>query len=111
MKVGDLVLVFDNHIGESRKLQVKLTNQWYGPYRIREAPADSTYYRLIELDGTELAESFAGDRLKRFFPRGNTAGNTVLPERNNVELPRTVVEREVLDEIVVEPPPPDWRMY
>jgi len=35
----------------------------------------------------------------------------VLPERNDVELPRTVVEREVLDEIVVEPPPDDWRIY
>ena len=111
MKVGDLVLVFDNHIGESRKLQVKLMNQWYGPYCIREVPVDSTYYRLIELDGTELAESFAEDRLKCFFPRGNTAGTTVLPERNDVEFSRTVVEREVLDKIVVEPPPDDWRIY
>ena|ERR1700752_983981 len=34
-----------------------------------DAPDDSTYYRLEELDGTPLAGTFAGNRLKKFFPR------------------------------------------
>lgn len=39
------------------------------PYRIREVPEDSTYYRLAELDSTPLTPSVAGDRLKKFFTR------------------------------------------
>ena len=58
-KAGDLVLVYDSRSGDFRKVQCRLTDRWYGPYRIREAPVDSTYYRLAELDGTELAESIA----------------------------------------------------
>jgi len=40
----------------------------------------STYYLLEELDGTHLAASFAGNRLKRFFTRtetGNEDGSKV----------------------------------
>ena len=47
---------------------VKLEDRWLGPYRIREV-SEVGYYRLNELDGVELKESFAGNRLKKFFVR------------------------------------------
>ena len=40
-----------------------------GPFRIREIPENSTFYRLEELNGTPLAATFAGNHLKRFFTR------------------------------------------
>ena len=53
----------------SRSAKAKLDDRWFGPYRILEAPQDSTFYRLEELDGTLLKATFAGNRLKRFFSR------------------------------------------
>ena len=64
--MGDLVLLHNSSIEKSHN--VKLEDQWRRPYRIRES-TDSSYYRLSELDGTELKGSFAGNRLKRFFSR------------------------------------------
>jgi len=43
-------------------------DNWFGPYRIWEA-SPAGYYRLEELDGTQAAQSVAGNRLKRFFTR------------------------------------------
>jgi hypothetical protein len=48
----------------------KLEDRWLGPYRIREVAASSMFYLLEELDGTPLAATFAGDRLKKFFTQG-----------------------------------------
>src|SRR5579862_3314307 len=67
LHVGDLVLLHNTIIQHSHSR--KLDDQWRGPYRIREVPENSTFYRLEELDGTLLAASFAGNRLKRFFTR------------------------------------------
>ena len=53
----------------SRSVRNKLDDRWFGPYRIREIPDDSTFYKLEELDGTHLKATFAGNRLKRFFSR------------------------------------------
>ena len=36
--------------------------------RIREIPENSTYY-LLELDGTPLAATIAGNRVKKFYSR------------------------------------------
>ena len=69
LKVGDLVLLFNSATAKVRISKYKLTDKWRGPYRIWKAPADSTHYFLEELDGTRLANSFAGDQLKKYFVR------------------------------------------
>jgi hypothetical protein len=70
LQVGDLVLLHNTAIETSHN--VKLEDQWRGPYRIREV-SDTGFYRLEELEGTHLRESFAGNRLKKFFSRGALA--------------------------------------
>src|SRR5271154_5254608 len=67
LQVGDLVLLHNTKLQHSHS--DKLEDKWRGPYRIREIPEGSTFYRLEELDGVPLAASFAGNRLKRFFTR------------------------------------------
>ncbi len=47
----------------------KLSFKWLGPYRICDAIKDKGMYILEELDGSRLAGTFAGDRLKKFHPR------------------------------------------
>jgi hypothetical protein len=47
----------------------KLAYRWLGPYRVRKAYQDKGTYLLEELDGTQLAGTFAGNRLKRFIQR------------------------------------------
>jgi hypothetical protein len=66
LKIGNLVLLH-NTIKHSHSR--KLDDKWRGPYRIREVPEDSQNYLLEKLDGTPLAASFAGNRLKRFLTR------------------------------------------
>ena len=66
LSVGDLVLLHNSSIVKSHN--IKLLDCWLGPYRIREV-SDAGFYRLEELDGVHLTESFAGNRLKRFYPR------------------------------------------
>jgi len=69
LHVGDLVLLLTPQQQGSRYRATKLDDRWTGPYRIWEVTPDSTFYRLEELDGTQRAVSFAGNRLKKFFPR------------------------------------------
>ena len=67
LHVGDLVLLHRSQVRKRRA--TKLDDHWSGPYRIREIEPNSTFYRLEELDGTPLAATFAGNRLKKFFTR------------------------------------------
>jgi len=69
LQVGDLVLIHNTKSRFSRSRKKKLDDNWRGPYRVRKIPEDSTYYMLEELDGTRLAVSIAGNRLKKFFSR------------------------------------------
>jgi hypothetical protein len=69
LKIGDLVLLFKSKDEHSRTRANKLDDKWTGPYRIFSIPNDSTYYHLEELDGSQLAGTFAGNRLRRFFTR------------------------------------------
>jgi len=67
LNVGDLVLLHRTMTSKAIERTVfKLSDKWRGPYRIAEV-GKSGYYRLRELDGVELAESVAGNRLKKFF--------------------------------------------
>ena len=69
LQIGDLVLLHNTKKLKTYSSKIKLDDNWYGPYRIREIPEDSTFYRLEELDGTPLTQSFAVNRLKKFFSR------------------------------------------
>jgi len=69
LRVGDLVLLHNSKKLKTHSSKDKVDDNWFGPYRIREIPENSTFYLLEELDGTHLAQSFAGNRLKKFFTR------------------------------------------
>jgi hypothetical protein len=47
----------------------KLSYKWLGPYRVRKAIPDKRTYFLEEFDGTELASTYSGNRLKKFIQR------------------------------------------
>ena len=47
----------------------KLSYRWLGPYRVRKAIPNKGTYFLEEFDGTELAGSYSGNRLKKFVQR------------------------------------------
>jgi len=68
INIGDLLLLHNTRIQKS--WDKKVDNNWWGPYRVREV-SSAGFYRLAELDGTELAESFAGNRIKKFFVRAS----------------------------------------
>lgn len=68
LRVGDLALLCNSANETSHN--VKLEDRWLGPYRVREV-SEAGYYRLEELDGVELKEAIAGNRLKKFFERGD----------------------------------------
>ena len=67
LKVGDLVLLHNSAKTPGAR-RTKLDFNWLGPYCIWEV-SEAGYYRLEELDGVQLKESVAGNRLKRFFSR------------------------------------------
>ena len=81
LEVGDLVLLFNSKDQDSRARAKKLDDRWGGPYRVQAIPEDSTFYFLEELDGTHLAKTFAGNRLKKFFSRQDLLEDRILRER------------------------------
>lgn len=66
LAVGDWVLVHNTQL--EKQWSKKLDNRWFGPYRIRSI-SDKGTYLLEEPDGTELKPIYAGERIKRFYPR------------------------------------------
>jgi hypothetical protein len=93
LQVGDLVLVYNSAMETMRVRAKKLDDNWFGPYRIRER-SDAGYYKLEELDGTQFKQSFAGNRLMRFFPC-NAASNG---ESRDEDGPGNVPEAEDISE-------------
>jgi hypothetical protein len=70
LEVGNLVLLHRTTLVGSRALKNKLSDRWFGPYRVCEVPPNSTFYELIEeLNGNPLKATFAGQRLKKFYAR------------------------------------------
>jgi ribonuclease HI len=68
--IGDLVLIFrPQMLQKTKSRDLKLDDRWQGPYRVREKPLDSTFYLLEELDGTEMKRKYAGEHVKKYFPR------------------------------------------
>ena len=45
----------------------KLAFKWLGPYQISDVIKDKGTYILKKLDGLQLIDIFAGDRLKKFY--------------------------------------------
>ena len=67
LAIGSIVLLHDTR--REKDMSRKLAFKWLGPYRISDAVRDKGTYMLEELDGSQLAGTFAGDRLKKFHPR------------------------------------------
>jgi len=74
IKEGDLVLKY-NSIAEVDMLRNrKLSYKWLGPYRVRKAIPEKGTYILEEFDGTQLAGTYSGNRLKKFVVRNRFYG-------------------------------------
>lgn len=67
LAIGSIVLVHDTR--REKDMSRKLSYKWVGPYKICDMVKDKGTYMLEELDGSRLAGTFAGDRLKKFHPR------------------------------------------
>ena len=67
LAVGSIVLLHDTR--REKDMSRKISFKWLGPYRICNAVKDKGTYMLEELDGSRLAGTFAGDKLKKFHPR------------------------------------------
>ncbi|XP_056690235.1 uncharacterized protein [Spinacia oleracea] len=64
LEVGNLVLRRTAATGKAQK-QGKLTTNWEGPYQIWEEVVAGSY-RLMEMDGTPLKNSWNADALRKF---------------------------------------------
>ena len=64
-EVGDLVLKWD-HNHEGKGMHMKFQHLWVGPYQISAKIGPSTY-KLINLEGEEVALPLNGLALKQYF--------------------------------------------
>ena len=84
LAVGQVVLLHDTR--REKDMSRKLSFRWLGPYRITDAVNEKGTYMLEELNGSRLAGTFAGDRLKKFHPRQRLhAPNLDLEELPNLD--------------------------
>lgn len=67
LAMRQVVLLHDTR--REKNMSRKLSFRLLGPYRICDAVKEKGTYMLEELDGSRLAGTFAGDRLKKFHPR------------------------------------------
>ena len=67
LAIGSIVLLLDTR--RKKDMSRKLSFKWLGPYRTCDSIKDKGTYILEELDGSRLADTFAGDILKEFHPR------------------------------------------
>ena len=69
IKEEDLVLKHDSIAEIDMSRSRKLSYKWLGPYKVRKAIPDKGTYLLEEFDGTQLAGTYSGNRLKKFVQR------------------------------------------
>jgi hypothetical protein len=69
LEPGIMVVCFDSKGVMDMSNKFKLSMRWMGPYLIKEVNQEKGIYTLTELDGAQLAGTFAGNRIKRFYPR------------------------------------------
>ena len=67
LAIGSIVLLYDTRY--KKDMSHKLSFKWLGPYQICDADKDKGTDILEELDRLQLADAFAGDRLKKFHLR------------------------------------------
>ena len=67
LAVGSIVLLHDTW--RKKDMLWKLEFKWLGLYQISNTGKDKGTYMLEELDRSQLAGTFAGNRLKKFHPR------------------------------------------
>ena len=91
LHIGDLVLLHNTAKQHTRSRAHKLDDNWNGPYRIYEIAENSMFYRLEELDRMQLAASFPGNRLKKFFSRETL-------DEDRAQLHNTIRVRDILEE-------------
>ena len=65
--IGSTVLLYD--IRHKKDMSQKLAFKWLGPYQTSDIVKDKGTYMLEELDKLQLADTFVGDKLKKFHPR------------------------------------------
>src|SRR5438552_17888986 len=94
LQEGDLVLLYDSALQKNR--HTKFRDKWRGPYRIIEKAENSTFYRLAELDGTPLAGTTDGNRLKKFYSR--EIANMIREQDKNSNGPAGTRNRETLED-------------
>jgi len=84
---GDLVLLHNTE--KERQYGDKLRFHWRGPFRINKSSTQKSW-RLFELDGTQLAGTFALDRLKKY--NGGAPGATTQSEVSGSEHSNSIDE-------------------
>src|SRR6266536_4195307 len=66
-KIGDIILIFDSTIIINISTSKKFNYRWTGLYRITKSNPFKGIYRVSELDGAVLRDTYANNRLKRFY--------------------------------------------
>ena len=74
IKEGDLVLKHNSIAEVDMSRNRKLSYKWLGPYRVRKAIPEKGTYILEEFDGTQLAGTYSGNRLKKFVVQNRFYG-------------------------------------
>jgi len=74
IKEGDFVLKYNSIAEVDMSRNRKLSYKWLGPYRVRKAIPEKGTYILEEFDGTQLAGTYLGNRLKKFVVRNRFYG-------------------------------------
>ena len=64
-RVGQVVFLHNTR--RKKDMSRKLAFKWLGPYKISNTIKDKDIYMLKKLDGLQLAGTFAGYRLKKFY--------------------------------------------
>jgi len=84
----------------------KLSYKWLGPYRVRKAIPKKGTYILEEFDGTQLASTYLGSRLKKFVVRNRFYGPVTDEEvesegSNSLEESESSKDEELLTEALI----------
>jgi len=82
-KEGDLVLLHDSAL--KTNLSRKLRFWWTGPYRVRSVIKEKGTYFLEELDGTPFRDHIHGNRIKKFWLRGESPEEQIGSTENNMD--------------------------
>jgi len=84
----------------------KLSYKWLGPYKVCKAIPKKGTYILEEFDGTQLASTYLGSRLKKFvirnrFYRPVTNKEVESENSNNLEESESSKNEELLTEALI----------